>query len=163
MPTIADSINTEISLSAAALLTGKSIKTMQRWCDEGKIPFRIIDKRDKKVIAIKSILPFTPLLFEDAHLIAGAANGDAESQNELGLIYLEAKQFHIAFYWFQSASKKCHADAMHYLSIFYQKGNMGVKKDEQLSLNWLSMAAANGHVLASNKQASLKKRTGHWV
>jgi TPR repeat protein len=150
-----DVLAAEISLRIAALLTGKSIKTIQRWCDERKLYSRVVDFRGKRVTTVGSILPFTDILPADAGLIVHADSGDAAAQNEIGVILLEAGKPHIALDWFRAAAARDHADAMHWLSKYYLCGTMGVEQNQDIAMKWLAAAAAHGHIIAKAQLRAL--------
>lgn len=150
----------EIKLSTARLLIGKTMKTVQRWCDDGKIISRVVDLRGKRIVPLESVLPFTLLSIEDCHLIKQADSGNAEAQNELGVIFLEAGKADIAFNWFQEAAKSNHPDAMHWLFKYYVYGSMGVGRNEALAISWLAAAASKGHIIAEAQMRALYDR-GH--
>ncbi|MGI4848460.1 MAG: hypothetical protein ACRYGK_10060 [Janthinobacterium lividum] len=145
----------EIDLRLAGLLTGKTSKTMQRWCLEGVLPSRVVDQRGKRLVAVSAVLPHTPLNEEDGALVALAAAGDAEAFDELGVLYLEAGLPELAYEWFSLAAKAGHADAMHWLSKIHIYGGMGKEKNEALGWSWLAAAAAKGHQIAKAQCAML--------
>lgn len=145
----------EIKLYTAHLLIGKTMKTMQRWCEDGKIASRVVDLRGKRVVSLESVLPFTSLSFADSDLVKQADGGDCDAQNEIGIILLESKKSEIALEWFREAAKSRHADAMHFLFQYYVTGNMGVAKDEHLAISWLAASAAQGHIIAKAQIRSL--------
>lgn len=149
----------EIKLYTAHLLIGKTMKTMQRWCEEGKIASRVVDLRGKRVVSLESVLPFTSLTDEDSDLVKQADSGDCNAQSELGVVLLESKKYEIALEWFREAAKSQHPDAMHFLFQFYVSGNMSVAKDEVLAIRWLAAAAAQGHVIATAQIRSLFDRS----
>jgi TPR repeat protein len=145
----------EIGLRTASLLTGKAIKTMQRWCDEGKLASRIVDLRGKKVVLFKDVLSLTPLSLDDSNLVEQADRGDATAQNDIGILFIAAGKPQIAMEWFQEAAVQGHADAMHGLSYCYLGNHVGIEKNEQLGLHWLAAAAAQGHFIASAQMQAL--------
>lgn len=145
----------EIDLRIAGMLTGRSIKTMQRWCVEGVWPSRVVDQRGKRLVSLQAVLPYTPIETGDSHLVLAAAMGQGDALNEIGVIYLMADKPKLAYEWFALAGKAGHADAMHWLSKFFIYGDMGKKKDETLGMSWLAAAAAKGHVIAREQWARL--------
>lgn len=148
----------EIKLYTAHLLIGKTMKTMQRWCEDGKIASRVVDMRGKRVVSFESVLPFTSLTIADSGLVKKADSGDCNAQNEVGIILLEFKKPEIALKWFREAAKSRHADAMHFLFQYYLTGNMGVAKDETLAISWLAASAAQGNIIAKAQIRSLVDR-----
>lgn len=152
----------EIKLSTARLLIGKTMKTIQRWCDDGKIMSRVVDLRGKRIVPLASVLPFTLLRLEDSYLVKQADCGDAEAQNELGVIFLEAGKTGIAFDWFQEAAKSNHPDAMHWLFKYYVCGSMGVERNDPLAFSWLIASASKGHIIAEAQMRALYERGQHF-
>lgn len=148
----------EIRLQTARLLIGKTMKTMQRWCDDGKIVSRIVDLRGKRIVSLDSVLPYTCLSPEDKKLIQQADAGDANAQNEVGILFLETHRSDIAFGWFQEAAKSRHPDAMHCLFHLYIHGSIGIEKNEALGIRWLAAAAAEGHVIATAQIRAMYER-----
>ena len=133
-------LQVEIGLRIAGLLAGKSIKTMQRWCDEGKLSSRVIDARGKKVISLGAILPYSDLCLQDGVLVARANAGDMEAMCDIGVCFLEARKPKQALHWFQDAVKLGHAGAMFFLADYYIRGDMGVQQNRDTGLKWLAPA-----------------------
>lgn len=152
------SVGIEIRLHTARLLIGKTMKTMQRWCDDGKIVSRVVDQRGKRIVSLDSVLPYTGLCMDHRALVQQADCGNPDAQTEVGIIFLEAQRPEIAFEWFQEAAKVHHPDAMHSLFHFYITGNMGIEKNEALGISWLAAAAAHGHVIAMAQMEALYRR-----
>ena len=77
-----------------------------------------------------------------------AKQGDAEAQNQLGLMYAKGKgvtqNYQQAFKWYQKAAEQGHAQAQFLLSISYI-GGYGVTKNSQEGVKWLQKAAEQGH------------------
>ena len=87
-------------------------------------------------------------------ILAAAEMGDPDSQNFLGLFYLNGEEGNDmdadkAEYWLSRAAENGHVDAQNDLSLLYLNG-MGVEKDRQKGMFWLQKAAENGNVYAQS-------------
>ncbi len=147
----------------AAMLTGKSVRTVQRWISDDELPSissgsseqtgANITKAMLDITSLASQIPI-PLTDDTITAILRAESGEAEGINSVGLYFYGAGQYKIAVGWFESAAKKGHADAMEWLSICYLNG-IGVEKNHALGVQWLGKAAALGHVFAKTKLQAL--------
>lgn len=89
-----------------------------------------------------------------AELLTQCANqGDADAQNNLGMIYLQGqgvvKDDKAAFQWFSKAAQQNQADAQNALGVIYEKG-YGLPIDTKKAFEWYSKAAEQNHVGAQN-------------
>lgn len=92
---------------------------------------------------------------EDYELLADADSGNADAQNDLAQLFLDANKPDIALHWMQLAADQDHADAIHNLAILYIKG-ISLKKDVTKGLMWLAKAASLGHPIAKQQIATLQ-------
>jgi TPR repeat protein len=80
-----------------------------------------------------------------------AAQGDAEAQHNLAILYRQGKgvmqDFKLAADWFQKAADQGVASAQYYLGHMYDMGE-GVEKNPQLAVQWYQKGAENGDPLA---------------
>jgi len=151
-----------VNTQTAAMLTGKSVRTLQRWRDDGSLHGMEMEgvRRGaggiKLMLDLDSLAPHISIPLDDEKklMMTRADNGEAEAMNEVGLYFYAAEQYGIAVPWFQAAADKGHADAMELLSTCYIKG-LGVEKSHALGLKWLGEAAAHGHAIAQFKVNSL--------
>lgn len=145
-----------VGAQTAGVLIGKTSRTVQRWCEEGRLPAVSVDRRGTVRIPLTALVPFISIPWDDgrSQLAADADRGDMQAQSELALIFLEANEPLIAVYWFQAAATRGCADAMCWLSDCYIKG-LGVPKDHHRALRWLADAAIHGHPLARAQLRSL--------
>jgi len=90
-------------------------------------------------------------------LIMEAEKGQAVSQADVGLLFLENNKPAEAIYWLQLAAKQNYSDAMSLLADCYVKG-LGVEKDKNLAIFWTSKAASVGSVIA---QAQIDGMVSH--
>lgn len=153
-----------ISLNAAAVLTGRSIRTWQRRIEEGRV-FRLKDSRERALVpfdAVKAALA-VELNDEDVQTLVRADRGNVSAQAEIGALFSLAalndpKSGRVmpAFYFLTMAAELGEADAMHWLSILYAAG-LGKDGDDcaALALMWVAKAAAHGHVIAQQQVAAL--------
>jgi TPR repeat protein len=144
------------------MLTGKSVRTVQRWISDGEIPSIPSGSEQTGTNVTKAMLDITslashipiPLTDDTITAILRAESGEVEGMNSVGLYFYEAGQYKIAVVWFDAAAKKGHADAMEWLSICYINGT-GVEKNHALGVQWLGKAAALGHLIAKVKLQAL--------
>lgn len=92
---------------------------------------------------------------EDYELLADADAGNADAQNDLAQLLLDANRPDIALHWMQLAVNQEHADATHNLAMLYIKG-IGLEKDQTKGLMWLAKAASLGHLIAKQQVATLR-------
>jgi len=147
-----------INLDAAAMVTKVSKRTLWRRLSEGQITRQDNDGEGRTMVTVKDIVPMlcVPLTLEDQELLIQAAAGDAESQNDLALLFLDADKPDIGLHWLTMAADQGHPDAMHNLSRLYIKG-IGTQKDDSVGLMWLSKAASVGHVIADQQITALTR------
>ena len=86
-------------------------------------------------------------------LLPQAAQGNAEAQNNLGLMYYRGEGVpqdrEEAVSWFRMAAEKGHSSAQYNLGLTYHKG-AGVPQDSAEALKWFRKAAAQGDAGAQN-------------
>lgn len=95
---------------------------------------------------------------EGRELLLDADQGNANAQNELGIVCLEQEKPQIALHWFGLAAEQGCADAMHYLSKLYlgdfeYSGEAGIVQNRSQAFVWLSKAALHGHLIAQAQLA----------
>jgi uncharacterized protein len=146
------------SLAAAVHLTGQSERTIRRRIAGGlltKIPDVAGDNRTMINfidIAEQLIVPFSD---EELQIVKNADLGDADAQNDTGLVFLAKSRLESAVAWFELAAKQGHPDAMHWLGKCYLEGN-GVARNDDLGLMWIAKAAAAGHAIAQAQTEALR-------
>lgn len=90
-----------------------------------------------------------------------AAKGDAEAQNNLGLMYHRGhgiiKDRAEAAAWFRMAAEQGHQRAQYNLGLSYHKGD-GVPQDPAAALKWFRQAAEQGNAKAQNNLAVMYYR-----
>ncbi|WP_185265787.1 tetratricopeptide repeat protein [Halopseudomonas xiamenensis] len=145
-----------ISLDAAIIVTDISKRTFWRRLNEGRIRRQVNDARGRAMLAFADLIPLLCVAVdpEDYEIFTEADAGDADAQNDLAQLFLEANRPDIAVHWLQLAVDQEHADAMHNLAKLYIKGT-GVQKDENTGLMWLTKAAAFGHPIAGQQLLAL--------
>lgn len=149
-----------ITIDTAALLMKVSKRTLWRHLSEGKLSQQPKDAEGRAMILIEEIAgqlaielmpcstsqPASPD-DDDYVLLALADEGDSDAQNDFALLCLEQGQLEFALHYFRLAAEQNHADAMHYLSALYAKGE-GVEQCADTALVWLTKAASRGHAIA---------------
>ncbi len=146
-----------ISLAAAATLTEWSERTFWRRFREGSIERQI--RHGKAVVQFSDIAPHAclPIKEEDIALLDQADAGDALSQTDLALIFLQYRKYKGALAWLTLAAKQDHAHAMYLLGRMYIDGTGG-DKDENLGLMWLCKAAFHQDQLATAVLLAIRQR-----
>ena len=149
-------MNLAISLDTAALVSDVSKRTLWRRLDDGQITRQENDSRGRAMLALADLVPMlcVPIEPEDYELLADADAGNADAQNDLVQLFLDAKRPDIALHWIQLAVDQEHPDAIHNLAMLYIKG-IGVGRDRTKGLMWLAKAATLGHPIAKQQVATL--------
>jgi TPR repeat protein len=147
-----------INLDAATIVTQLSKRTLWRRLSDGQITRQADDAEGRTMLTFEDIIPMlcVPLAQEDYELLIEAATGNAERQNDLALVFLDAEKPDIGLYWLKMAANQGHPDAMHNLSKLYIKG-IGTQKDDRTGLMWLAKAASLGHVIADQQITALTR------
>lgn len=145
-----------ISLDAAAIVTQVSRRTLWRRLSDSQITRLDNDEEGRTMLSVEDIVPMlcVPMAPEDHELLVKAAGGDADAQNDLALLFLDAEKPEIGLHWLTMAADQSHADAMHNLSGLYIKG-IGTQKNNSTGLMWLAKAASMGHVIADQQITAL--------
>lgn len=152
-------MNHAISLDTAALVTGVSKRTLWRRLDDGQITRQENDSRGRAMLTLLDLVPMLCVSVdpEDYELLVDADAGNANAQNDLAQLFLDANRPDIALHWLQLAVDQEHADAIHNLAMLYIKG-IGLEKDKTKGLMWLAKAASLGHSIAKQQIATLHLR-----
>jgi len=147
-----------INLEAAVWVTQLSKRTLWRRLSEGQITRQDNDGEGRTMLTFEDIVPMfcIPVAQEDYDLIVEAAAGDAEAQNNVALLFLDADKPDLCLHWLTLAVDQGHPDAMHNLSKLYIQG-CGTLKNDSLGLMWLAKAADLGHVIAGEQVAALTR------
>lgn len=145
-----------ISLDTACAITGMSKSTCWRRIAKGDFTRVADDARGRAMLLWSEVAPHTCVKVapEDQPLVMLADTGQAEAQDDMGQLFLLAKKYQAALYWFGLAAQQNNADAMQWLGHFYVNGK-GVPQDENLGIMWLAKAAALGHVIAQGQMKEL--------
>ena len=145
-----------ISLSCAATLIAKNERTLRRWLNDGQLTPIANDHNGRMMVNFDDIkqLICVSLEPEDYRLIEDADSGNAQAQNDLALLFLAGGKQKSAVYWLQMAAKNDYPDAMHWLSRCYMDG-IGLEKDDNQGVIWLSKAAMHGHSIAQEQMRRL--------
>lgn len=145
-----------ISLDTVCAITEISKNTWWRRIAKGDFTHVANDPRRRTMLLWSEVeqhicVPIEP---EDKQFILLADAGDAESQDDVGQLFLMSKKYQVAIYWFELAAQQNHPDAMQWLGHCYINGK-GVPKDENLGIMWTAKAAALGHVIAQELMKGL--------
>lgn len=152
-------MNHAISLDTAALVTGVSKRTLWRRLNDGQITRQENDSRGRTMLTLANLVPMLCVSIdpEDYELLADADAGNADAQNDLAQLFLDANRPDIALHWIQLAVDQEHADAIHNLAMLHIKG-IGLEKDGIKGLMFLAKAASLGHSIAKQQVATLHLR-----
>ena len=150
-------MNLAISLDTAALVTDVSKRTLWRRLDNGQITRQENDSRGRAMLTLADLVPMlcVPIEPEDYELLADADAGNADAQNDLAQLFLDANRSDIATHWIQLAVEQEHPDAIHNLAMLYMKG-IGLKRDGTKGLMYLAKAASLGHLIAKQQISTLR-------
>src|SRR5664280_345044 len=81
-----------------------------------------------------------------------AEQGDAEAQNNLGMMYANGKGVvqddKQAAFWFRKAAEQGYAEAQLILGLMYNEGQGGLTKDYSQAVAWFRRAAEQGLAMA---------------
>lgn len=143
------------SRALAALLIGRSERSLQRWMQGGELVAQGFDQSGRVQLDLGAVLSLAgvvaPFPADLVGIIVRADAGDLEAINDLGMMLLFdpvlKPQPTSAVALFQAAAAKNYPDAMHWLFHCFFNG-VGVAKDNVTALRWLSQAAAFGHQIA---------------
>ena len=152
-----------VSTLTAAMLTGKSVRTLQRWSEEDAIQGMEIEgvRRGsggiKRMVSLNSLASHIPIPLDDdvSAMILRADHEEPEAMNTVALTFYGAEQYKIAVQWFEAAAEKGHPDAMDWLSDCYVNG-IGVEKNDAKAIQWMGKAAEHGHRIAIAKLDALR-------
>lgn len=148
-----------ISLDAATIITGISKRTLWRRVTDGQIDRLGADTRGRTMLAWADIIPLICIEVnpDDYQLFLDADNGDAESQNDLAVLFLEVDRPDLALPWLQLAADQGNAVAMHDLAMLYLQGgdDSTPQRDEAVAMMWLAKAASHGNVIAREQLDAL--------
>ena len=79
----------------------------------------------------------------------GAQQGDADAQNNLAVMYENARDYPEAVKWYRKLAEQGHAPAQARLGYLYGTGR-GLARDHIEALRWFRKAAEHGHAVAQN-------------
>ena len=89
-----------------------------------------------------------------------AAQGNAEAQNNLGIMYLNGQGISensaLGIEWLLKAASNGNAMAQFNIAQSYLDGTNGLPQNRTQALNWLKKAANNGHAQAELMLAGLQ-------
>jgi TPR repeat protein len=139
-----------VSLQAATTLTEWSMRTLRRRLADGTLQCAADNEAHyKTMICFDSIKHDICIALDpdDIEVLQAADAGDAKSQNDLALLFLDNDKMKSAAYWLELAAKQNFTDAMHLLGCCYLEGN-GLPKDDNLAIMWIAKAASLGHSIA---------------
>lgn len=98
--------------------------------------------------------------FQISDLRRKAAQGDAEAQYNLGMLYYEGydvnQDYATARQWWEEAAAEGNAWAQYRLGVLYSKGR-GVPQDDATAREWFEKAAAQG--VSFTVKETLPKKT----
>lgn len=167
-----------ISLTTAAVLSGRSLRTWQRRVEDGLVP-RLGGAGGRTLVPFAAVRPALAVALddEDVAVLERADQGDAAAQADIGarlaLAALQAARREPAnpadgaapaLHFLTQAAQQGEADAMHWLATVHAAGlaeaaEPGADTAEALAMMWLAKAAAHGHAIARHQLAQLMPGT----
>lgn len=139
-----------IGTSTAALLTGKSVRTIHNWLESGeiqgkevagaRIPGRFVRQVDLNSLKPHICISLNPELMD---WIQQADNGDVTALKMVGIAFSAEQHHAIAAPWLEAAAKKGEVDAMDLLYWHYLNGE-GVAQNSAMAMQWVAKAAEHG-------------------
>lgn len=151
-----------ISLNTAASITALSKRTLWRHIEKGSLSaLSPLEAGGQTRVSLSRVLPLSSLTLEpgDEAVIVAADAGEAVAQCDLAIMLLTAKHPKEAIYWLTLSAKQFYPDAMCFLGQHYLSG-VGVSRDPEVGLMWLSQAATKGHLIAEGMLAFLLSPAG---
>lgn len=152
-----------IGTKTAAMLTGKTIRTIINWVESGAIhgkaiPVGHLPHGQIWKIDMASLAEYIPTELTDEFLehVKAAEKGDAMETTCVATYFYKPGSYPIALDWFALAAKRGDADAMTWLWDSYYKG-VGVEPDFAIAVKWLGTAAEHGSLLAITVLEALRK------
>jgi hypothetical protein len=153
-----------IGTQTAALLTGKTVRTIHNWLESGAIEGKVVHAGHLPGgqlvrINLASLAKHIPVMVTDEFLecVKSAEEGDAQATTNVATYFYDNPDTQkIAVNWFELAAKRGSADAMHWLWDSYYHG-YGVEPDFAIAIQWLGKAAQQGAVLAQGVVEGLRK------
>jgi len=95
------------------------------------------------------------LIVTERSLLSQARNGDSNAQLALAKMYEGNRDDERTAKWYIRSANNGNAEAQFQLGLLYIDGEL-VEEDPETGLDWLRMAAAQGHVSAQMVHESLK-------
>ena len=152
-----------ISTQTAALLSGKTIRTIHNWLESGSIKGKAIKAGHLPGgqivrVDISSMAKQIPTELTDKFLacVKHAEAGDAQDTTNVATYFSMSGAHKIAVSWFELAAKRGNADAMEWLWDSYYYG-YGVEPDFAIAIQWLGKAAKQGAMMAQTVVEGLRK------
>lgn len=152
-----------VGTKTAAMLTGKTIRTIINWVESGEIkgdaipvvhlPHGQIWEIDLSSMAKHIPTELTGVFIES---VKKAEVGDAQETTNVATYFYKAGTYKIALDWLELAAKRGDADAMTWLWDSYYKG-VGVEPDFAVAIQWLGKAAKQGSMMAQTVVEGLRK------
>ena len=152
-----------VCAQTAALLTGKTDRTIINWLESGAIKGKTVHaghlpRGQTWKIDLPSMAEYIPTELTDEFIesIKKAEVGDARETTNVAIYFSRSGANKIAVNWFELAAKRGDADAMHWLWDSYYHG-YGVEPDFAVAVQWLGKAAKQGSMMAQATIESLRK------
>ncbi|MGC9217652.1 tetratricopeptide repeat protein [Acidithiobacillus sp.] len=161
--TISDDSSLFICAQTAALLTGKTDRTIINWLESGAIKGKTVHARHLPrgqvwkidLFSMAKHIP-TELTSEFMESVKNAEAGDAQETTNVATYFYKPDTYKIALNWFELAAKRGNADAMNWLWDSYFHG-YGVEPDFAVAIQWLGKAAKQGSMMAQATVEELRK------
>lgn len=152
-----------INTQTAAMLTGKTSRTITNWLETGVIQGESVraghlPQGQLWQVDISSMAAHIPAELTDEFLesVKKAESGDAQETTNVGVQLYKAGSQKIALDWFELAAKRGNADAMEWLWDSYYYGR-GTESNYAVAVQWLGKAAEHGSMIAKATLNNLHK------
>ncbi len=152
-----------VCAQTAALLTGKTDRTIINWLESGAIKGKTVHaghlpRGQMWKIDLSSMAEHIPAELTDEFIesVKNAETGDAQETTNVAIGFSMSGAHKIAATWFELAAKRGNADAMNWLWASYYHG-YGVEPDFAVAIQWLGKAAKHGSMMAQATVESLRK------
>lgn len=152
-----------VCTQTAALLTGKTDRTIINWLESGAVKGKTVHaghlpRGQTWKIDLSSMAEHIPteLTGEFIESVKKAEAGDARETTNVAIYFSRSGAHKIAVHWFELAAKRGDADAMNWLWDCYYHG-YGVEPDFAVAIQWLGKAAKQGSAMAQAIVEGLRK------
>ncbi len=151
--------NNLASMYANGIGTGKNMEQAMNWYSKSADQGYALAEYNLGVLLTEDSEDVAPNPAKAKSLFLDAANqSHVPSQNRLGLLFLDEKNYEDAFHWFEIAAEAGNVFAQYNVGRCYMKG-YGCETDNALAREWLEKALEQGHSGAADLIASIPAKS----